>query len=67
MIRAAVSSAAGRSTSGSTEMSGISPPSRCARDREAIGRDLTWEELPEEDAVQALAAAWDDANAAAFG
>ena len=45
----------------------LTPGRAAGRDREAIGRDLTWEELPEEDAVQALAAAWDDANAAAFG
>ena len=29
---------------------------------EAIGRDLTWEELPKQAAVQALAAAWGDAG-----
>jgi hypothetical protein len=29
---------------------------------EAIGRDLTWQELPKEAAVEALAAAWGDAG-----
>jgi hypothetical protein len=31
----------------------------------AIGRDLTWEELPKETAVEALAAAWGDGGFAA--